>query len=301
MERRKPQDKVAVITGAVGGIGKVTAFQLATNGYKVVLADINRGALKQIESELVNMKLVVAATEVDVSNLNSWENLLAFSVERFGHVDILINCAGIIDPGPITELSAERLRRQIDVNLLGTVYAAKVLLPYFLSQKYGHMIFTGSLGGIVPMPHEAVYSASKFGVRGFCQALAVELRGTPIKVSVIMPDSVATSQLTQEALRHGSAVSFLGTPLSPKDVARAIIRTVGRRRVEVYVTPLRGFLSKAMTISSSVFGLIYPILEKYGNWQRKEYLRKSQVSFEQIIPEENHVGCNIGIDEPVRR
>jgi short-subunit dehydrogenase len=288
VKRLKLRNKAAVVTGAAGGIGKETALLLSENGYQVVLADIDLESLTKAESELGGPSRDVAATQVDVSKFNSWDNLLAFSLERLGHAEVLIHCAGIVDPGPITELSAERLKRQIDVNLLGTIFGAKVFLPYFLSRKKGHMIFMGSLGGIVPMPGEAVYSASKFAVRGFSQSLAMELRGTPIRVSVIMPDSVATPQLVQEALRNGSAVSFLGKPLSPVSVARAIVNTAGRRRVEVPVTSLRGFLSKAVTISFGVFRLIYPVLEKYGNSRRKEYSRESRISMEDIIPEKTY-------------
>jgi 3-oxoacyl-[acyl-carrier protein] reductase len=242
----------------------------------VVLADINEVRLDKTSSEISSTGGRAVGVPVDVSSRDSWRKLLETSLKEFGQVDVLINCAGVIHPGPIEGLSDENLKRQVNVNFLGVVYGTQVFLPHFIHRNKGHLIHIASLGGIVPLPGEAVYSATKFAVRGFCLALALELRQTPIHVSVICPDSVETAQLREEAFHNGSSMSFTGSLLQPSDVARAIVRTVIRPRREVLVPRLRGWPAKVGGLSPNLMSLLYPILDKAGQRGRLQFLKKLQ-------------------------
>jgi short-subunit dehydrogenase len=194
------------------------------------------------------------------------------AVSTFGQVDAVINCAGVVIPGAVDALSIEELRRQIDTNLFGTVLVTRTFLPYFRNRGSGHLLHVGSLGSIVPMPLEATYCATKFAVRGFCLALALELRGTPIAVSVICPDSTDTAQLAAEAVGWGSPMSFLSDPLDPSDVARVIVATVRHPKVEVLVPQGRGVPSKVLGWSPAVQAVLYPLLERWGAARRERFM-----------------------------
>jgi len=269
--RNRLTGKVVVVTGSASGIGAETARHAAQQGADLVLADINEEGLNRRLADLAPVSSRAVAVQTDVRLLGSWRNLLKGSVQAFRKVDVLVNCAGVTLPGPADELSEEEVRRQVEVNLLGTVYGTQVFLAHFRRQGSGHLIHVASLGGIVPMPGEAVYCATKFAVRGFCLALALELRGTPIKVSVVCPDSVETPQLRQEALQGGSSLSFVGALLQPSDVARAIVRTMLRPKREVLVPRTGGFLSKVMSFSPEVMALLYPVLNRIGGRRREDY------------------------------
>lgn len=241
-----------------------------------MLADINLDGLHEKLAELSSIAPHSMAVATDVSQRESWENLLARCLSEFGHVEVLINCAGVIHPGAVDELSEAGLRRQVEVNFLGSVYGTQVFLPYFRQRQRGHFIHIASLGGIVPLPGEAVYSASKFAVRGFCLALALELRNTPIKVSVVCPDSVDTPQLRAEALHSGSSLSFSGSLLQPDEVARAIVKTIFHPKREVLVPTFRGWLTKLGNLSPNLMALLYPMLDKIGRRELEKFRLRNE-------------------------
>jgi 3-oxoacyl-[acyl-carrier protein] reductase len=262
-----------VITGSASGIGAATAQQLALAGADLVLADINVDGLHEKLAELSSLAPHSMAVPTDVSRRESWENLLARSVSELGQVEVLVNCAGVIHPGAIDELSETDLRRQVEVNFLGAVYGTQVFLPYFRQRQRGHFIHIASLGGIAPLPGEAVYSATKFAVRGFCLALALELQNTPIKVTVVCPDSVETPQLRAEALHGGSSLSFAGSLLQPAEVARAIVKTILHPKREVLVPAFRGWLTKLGNFSPNLMARLYPMLDKIGRRELEKFRR----------------------------
>jgi short-subunit dehydrogenase len=121
-----------------------------------------------------------------------------------------------------------------------------------------------SLGGLAPMPGESIYCATKFGVRGFSQSLALELRGTGVAVSCVCPDSADTRQLRAEARHDASTMAFTSPAMAADDVARAVARTVVRPRREVLVPSPRGLLVRLLTSFPGVFALLYPMLDRLG-------------------------------------
>jgi len=161
---------------------------------------------------------------------------------------------------------------------VGTVLVTRAFLPYFRERGRGHLIHVGSLGGIVPLAGEPIYSATKFAVRGFCLALALELRGTGVAVSVVCPDSTDTAQLAIEATQRGSPFSFLSAPLAPAAVAAAIVATIRRPRLEVAVPTGRGLGAKLLTWSPALLHRVYPLLERWGAARRSRFAGGSAAS-----------------------
>jgi short-subunit dehydrogenase len=124
------------------------------------------------------------------------------------------------------------------------------------------------------MPGESVYCATKFAVRGFCQSLALELRGTGVTVSCVCPDSADTRQLRTEALHPTSTMAFTSAPMTADAVAGAIVGTLVRPRREVLVPGPRGALVRLLTCWPQVFALIYPLLDRLGGRGRARFLRR---------------------------
>jgi len=266
--------RVIVITGGARGIGAEAARRLAARGATVVVADIDVGALVGLETEFAAGGGCHLFRRVDVTRPAELAGLVAECRNAFGGVDVLVHCAAIVRPGCVNDLPEEAIRNQVEVNLLGTMFTTRAFLPLFLEQGRGRIVLVASMGGIAPMPGEAIYCATKFGVRGFGQALALELRHTPITISVVCPDSVDTLQLREEARRHGSSLNFTSQALEPHDVARAIIRTIEHPRPEVLIPGPRGLLVKWLNLSPRIMNWVYPLLDRLGERGREKFLAR---------------------------
>lgn len=252
-----------VVLGAASGIGAATGRALLDAGARVALADVAPLSVPDSERAF--------AIHADVTRADTLVALRDAAIAAYGPIHAVVNCAGVIVPGAVDHVPVEALHHQINVNFLGTVLVTRTFLPHFRAQASGHLVHVGSLGGIVPLAGEATYSATKFAVRGFCLALALELRGTGISVSVVCPDSTDTAQLTIEATRGGSPLSFLSDPLQPADVAAAIVRTIRRPRLEVAVPHGRGLPAKLLTWSPALLHRVYPLLERLGVAKRDRF------------------------------
>jgi len=259
------KDKVVVITGAAGGIGRELAALLAGRGARLVLTDIRKEKLEELEKAIKTEGIDVRIVEHDVTRPESWDALVSKVLYAFGRIDVLINNAGVVQPGAAWEISREKVEQQLSVNLLGTIYGCRAVLRVMKTQKFGKIVNIASLGGIVPMPGEAVYCATKFGIRGYSLSLAAELQGTPVEVSVVLPDSVDTPQLAYE-LKHNEAVmSFIGVPLKPEKVARGILKAVIKNKREVLIPAGMGSLCRTAMAFPWLFFLLFPLLKGIGN------------------------------------
>jgi short-subunit dehydrogenase len=263
-----------VITGAASGIGRATARLLARDGVRLVLADVDREGLGRLVCELTEASGHACAIVGDVSRPGDVDRLLAQAVAAGRPVDVVVHCAGIVEPGPLEHTTAESAARQVEVNLLGTIHVARTFVRYFRAREGGHLILMASMGAFAPMPNEAVYCATKFGVRGFGLALALELRGTPIRVTVICPDSVRTPQLWREALENGSALSFASPLLTADAVARAIRNAMISPRREVLVPGFRGLLIRLLNLFPAGLEAAFPVLDRLGRRRRARYLAR---------------------------
>jgi NADP-dependent 3-hydroxy acid dehydrogenase YdfG len=258
------KDKVVIITGAAGGIGSTAAGLFTEKGAKVVLTDIREKPLKQCSDALAADGGDCRSEALNVTDPESWTHLIEKVLDRYGRIDILVNNAGVVHPGAAESVAFEKVQQQIFVNLMGTINGCRAVLPTFKKQGAGKIVNVASLGGIVPMPGEAVYSATKAGIREYSFSLIAELRKTPISVTVVCPDSVDTPQLAYE-LEHDEAVmSFIGEPLPPVKVAKAILRAAGSKKSEILVPGGMGLVCRIGMACPKLFFLVLPILEKTG-------------------------------------
>jgi short-subunit dehydrogenase len=201
--------KNIVITGASSGIGKATALSLARLGANLVLGSRRELLLEEVASECRQFGVKAYAFKTDVTLLDSVQNLLEFALSHLGVVDIWINNAGVGAIGEFTQTPMAVHERVIKTNLVGYMYGAYVVIPYFKDQKRGQLINNISLGAFVPNPFAVSYSASKFGLRGFSEALRYELHEFHnIHVCDLFPAFIDTPGFV-----HGA--NFVGRQLRP--------------------------------------------------------------------------------------
>jgi NAD(P)-dependent dehydrogenase (short-subunit alcohol dehydrogenase family) len=186
--------KVAIVTGGVGGIGRVVSTRLAGEGAKVVIVDVTR------ETELASLVQYgsVALIQADVSTPGGAEDALRRVIERHSSVDILVNAAGIQGPiGPFADADMDLWVSAIEVNLLGTVRCCRAALPYMMSKERGKIINFAGGGANSSRPNFSAYAVSKAGVVRFTEVLADELKGANIQVNAVAPGVINTRMIAE--------------------------------------------------------------------------------------------------------
>jgi butyryl-CoA dehydrogenase len=198
---RSIRDAVAVITGAGSGIGRALALNLASQGAKLALADVNASGLEETRNLVGGAS--VRTYVVNVADRNAVQGF-ARSVENdFGGASLLVNNAGVALYGTFAELSIEEMEWLIAINFWGVVYGCKFFLPMLERAADAHIVNISSVFGLIAPPGNTAYCSSKFAVRGFSECLREELRATAVKVSCVHPAGIAT-RIAQTA-RAGAA------------------------------------------------------------------------------------------------
>ncbi|MDA6068352.1 SDR family oxidoreductase [Flavobacterium sp. AC] len=180
--------KVIFVTGASSGLGKATSLFFAQQGWNVIATMRN----PEKETELKNLSNVFV-TRLDVSDLPSITTAISEGIEKFGHIDALINNAGYGQQGLFEAISAEKIREQFEVNVFGLMDVTRAILPHFRNRKQGTIVNVTSGVGRITVPLVSVYAASKFAIEGFSESLSYELESQNIKVKIIEPGYVPTS------------------------------------------------------------------------------------------------------------
>lgn len=225
--------KVVLITGASSGFGEDAARLFAAEGASVVLA-ARRVDRMQAEVERIQAAGGEAmATPVDVNNRADIENMVKSVIENYERIDILFNNAGFGRLGWFEQLNSERdIQTQINVNLTGLIEVTHAVLPYMLAQRSGHIINMSSVAGWIAAPMYSVYAATKFGVRGFTDALRREVGVNGIKVSGIYPGPALTEfgQHTTEGSSQRGPKSPAWVYLTSKYVAQQVVKVAQHPR-----------------------------------------------------------------------
>ena len=186
------EPRVAIVTGAASGIGLALTRQLTAEGATVVLVDNDGPRLHRETAELAASGRRVEAVEVDVADYDGFRKAIERTFESHGRLDYLFNNAGTAVLGESRDVEPSDWQRIIDVNLMGVVHGVSVAYPRMVRQGFGHIVNTASMSGLVPMPAQACYVTSKFGVVGLSRALRLEGEPHGVRVSVVCPASVAT-------------------------------------------------------------------------------------------------------------
>ena len=212
---RTLENKVALVTGASRGIGFAVARSLAGLGAKVALCARDPERLEKAAAQLKGAGAAVAAIPTDVRNANEISPLVRKAEQTLGAIDILVNNAGIGSFAPVQEASEADWNAILDTNLKAVFLLTKAVAPGMIQRRSGHIINIGSLSGRSAFAGGAIYCASKWGLLGFTQCAAEDLRQYGIRVSAVMPGSVATD-FSPHAGKDTSKM------LQPEDVAHAV-------------------------------------------------------------------------------
>ena len=215
---------VVVLTGASSGIGHATALAFARQGARLVLAARGPEALDKVAAECALLDAQALAVPIDVTDADAMRSLADAAVERFGHIDVWINNVGIGAVGAFDATPMEANERVIAANLLGHMNGAHAVLPHFRRQGRGTLVNMISSSGWVPVPYAAAYTASKFGLRGFSEALRAELASLPaVHVCEVYPTFVDTPGLYHGANYTGKRLRPPPPVLDPREVAAALV------------------------------------------------------------------------------
>lgn len=192
--------KVVLVTGAAHGIGRATAIAFAAKGSRLALADIEVEGLEKTVADIEKGGGRALSLKVDVASEAEASSMIDQTIDEFGTLDVLVNNAGVSVSGPADATPIEDWRWIVDINMWAHVYAMRAALPYFKKRGGGHLVHIASAAGIFGTPGLPAYSMTKFAVYGLAESLAISLRGTGIRVSVVCPMFVDTDIVTRGRL-----------------------------------------------------------------------------------------------------
>ena len=235
---KRLENRVAIVTGGGSGIGRSICQHLAKEGGRVTVCDIDRAAAEQTVSLIESDGGRAVAVKTDVTRKSEVQNLAGETKKQFGRIDILVNNAGTDIKGAITELPEETWDLLLNLNLKGVFLCTQAVMPVMIEQHYGRIVNMASMAGKTGEPLTSPYCASKFGVIGFTQSIALEVGRHNVTINAVCPGPVDT-ELIRKSVAQSAALKgmspedfmqefFVGpTPLGriakPDDVAKAVV------------------------------------------------------------------------------
>jgi 3-oxoacyl-[acyl-carrier protein] reductase len=213
------KNKNAIITGAGKGIGKAIALALAKEGVNIILVARTQEEIDSVAAKVRSLRVKAIAITADVADINSVNAAIEKALAEFGTIDILINNAGIAAFGNFLELEPTDWERIIQVNLMGTYYMTRAVLPNMIERQTGDIINISSTAGLSGNALTSAYSASKFAVLGLTESLMQEVRKHNIRVTALTPSTVATDMAKELKLTDGNPE----TVMQAEDMAELII------------------------------------------------------------------------------
>jgi short-subunit dehydrogenase len=261
-------DKRVVITGAAHGIGRAVASAFGRSGARLVLLDIDGGALETARRELSREGYRLEVAQVlDVGDREAYADF----ARSCGPVDVLVNNAGVVLGGSFAGCSLDDWDWVYRTNLLGVIHGCHYLVPGMIARGFGHVVNIASAAGLIPLGGIAAYSATKHAVVGFSGALARELEPQGVHVCAICPSAVSTGISRRmrvgcgqdgASARERAVEVTRGSDLAPEQVARAVLNAVERRRRLVLVGSEARLLDAANRLSRSLARRIVAWAEK---------------------------------------
>jgi NAD(P)-dependent dehydrogenase (short-subunit alcohol dehydrogenase family) len=237
-------DRIAVVTGAGGGIGRATSLALAERGCSVAAVDVDEAAAAETARQVEVVGRPASVHVADVRELAAMEALADDVVDRHGACHVLVNNAGVTSAGGFEDEPVEDIRWIVDINLWGVVHGCRAFLPALRRAEEAHIVNLSSMVGLLGLPHNVTYSMTKGAVRSFSEGLRAELVTTDIGVTVVFPGAIDTgiihaargSQAQRLARMNRSRLApMLLRP--PSAVADAVVRGIERDRARVVVGP----------------------------------------------------------------
>jgi dehydrogenase/reductase SDR family member 7B len=233
--------KVCIITGASSGIGKALAFELADQKAKLVIAARKVNELEEIKKAIESKGVEVLVVKTDVSIESDCKNLIDEAVKHYGHIDVLINNAGISMRAIFEDVDLKVLKQLMDINFWGTVYCTKYALPYLLQSK-GSVAGVSSVAGYKGLPGRTGYSASKFAMQGFLEVLRIENLKKGLHVLIACPgftaSNIRNTALAKDGSMQGESPRDESEMMTAEEVAKHIVTALIKRKDRFVLTTM---------------------------------------------------------------
>jgi NAD(P)-dependent dehydrogenase (short-subunit alcohol dehydrogenase family) len=241
---KKLTDRTAVVTGAGSGLGRALSLLLAREGCRLAIADINQVGLEETERSIAELGRPVSSHVVDVADRARMQGFAAEVVAAHGGVHLLVNNAGVAVAKTFLEQSLEEFEWLMGINFWGVVYGCKFFLPELVKADEAHIVNISSVFGLVGVPTQSSYCASKFAVRGLSESLRLELAEQRVGVTSVHPGGIATNIAAaskfnddeKSRANHARAVSAFKHMMPPSDAARSILEGIKKNRPRVLIT-----------------------------------------------------------------
>ena len=238
------ENRTAVVTGAAGGIGRAIAISLARRGCHLALADVNEAGLAETAKLIASNRVRVSRHRLDVADRGAVAGFPRVVSAEHPGVDILVNNAGVALGGRFDDVSEEDFEWLFDINFWGVVRMTRAFLPLLKASEDARIVNLSSIFGVIAPPGQTAYSASKFAVRGFSNALRHELDGTRIGVTVVHPGGVATgiadharvpAGTSPEEIRRRREIANKHLRMPAETAGEIIVHGIERRRARLLV------------------------------------------------------------------
>jgi short-subunit dehydrogenase len=256
------KDKRVILTGAVGGIGTHLARLLSAEGARLCLTDINEEALQTVRQQLTGDAVHVVTA--NITEAEGRQKIVDETLQAFGGIDVLINAAGINPFGVFAQQDPGLIQKTLEINCLGPMLLARAVLPSMLEQDNGQIVNIGSTFGSIGFAWFSAYSASKYGLRGFSQALRRELAETGVRVTYIAPRAVKTAINSPAVYDMAKAVKM--NMDEPDAVAEQILKSIRKGEKERHLGFPESFFVR---INAILPGLVDRALRKQNRDARK--------------------------------
>lgn len=240
--------KYHLITGAASGFGFALARTLLARGDSVLACDINTAPMEQLRTHAASADQL-QLRQLDVRNPAEWERLMQETTLLWPRIDTVMNVAGVLRPDFVADIQSADIDLTFDVNTKGAIHGTQAAFRVMRHQSdengRGHTINISSMAGIAPVPGLALYTASKFALRGYSLAIAVELRQYAISLTVVCPSGADTPLVEPYKHKEKAALIFSVPLMTTEQVVRAIVdRAMVRRSMEITLPRPRGLLAK---------------------------------------------------------
>jgi short-subunit dehydrogenase len=263
------ENKVVVITGGSSGIGKALAVEFGLKGSKILVTGRNKQELDNAVAELKGQGIVISGFQADVSIEDDNKRMAEVAVKTYGRIDVLINNAGISMRALFDEVDMAVVKKVMDINFYGVLYATKYCLPE-IRKNNGSVIGISSIAGFRGLPGRTGYSASKFALNGFLEVLRTELLKTGVHVLTACPgftsSNIRKRSLTKDGSSQGESPRDESSMMTAEECARHIYKaTIKRKRTLILTTQgrLAVFLNK--WLPSVADKMVYNVMAKEAN------------------------------------